>query len=93
MISIQLGNDLWHEERFKEYRLEIEKKYRKQRISLTGNGLQKLVKRRVWKKMSQADIVESIAELMKISDEYNLKYIKQYNEPEDLPPTDSESKY
>lgn len=72
-VWIAIINDLRTVENFQKRMIEIQKKYKKERIVLTGWGLRKNIKWKDWKGISNEEINQIFEILRTISIEENLK--------------------
>jgi len=66
-VSITLRTDLRNVDNFQKRFMEIGKKYKKQRISLTGFGLRKSIKRKDWNEITQSGVYNIIDNLKEVS--------------------------
>jgi hypothetical protein len=73
-VCITIINHLETLPNFQKRRLEIEKRYRDQQITLTGWGLRSVVSQQEWKTMTKEDIEGIIRSLFRISDAEALNY-------------------
>lgn len=73
-IWITIINKLDNIPNFPKRRLQIEKKYRSQNITLTGWGFRNSINQKAWNKLTTLDIEKEIRRLFEISDNENIRY-------------------
>jgi hypothetical protein len=76
-VWIAIINDLRNVENFQKRMIEIQRKFKKERIVLTGWGLQKNIKWKDWKGISSEEIIQIFEKLRTISLEENLEIINR----------------
>jgi hypothetical protein len=75
-IQITIVNQIDDDINFPKYQLDIDKKYKKQQISLTGWGLSTTIKLKKWKQLTQSEIEDYINELIITSEKEGMVIIK-----------------
>lgn len=77
-VFITIANEFYENINFQKKMLEIQKKYKKQKITLTGWGLRKTFELKKWEMMKEDEIDGIINELLTISGLENLKVYKRH---------------
>lgn len=72
-ICITIINKLDNFADFPKRRLQIDKKYKNQNITLTGWGFRNSINQKVWNKLTTRDVEEEIHRLFKVSDDEGIK--------------------
>ncbi|ANW96081.1 hypothetical protein AXE80_07225 [Wenyingzhuangia fucanilytica] len=72
-IWITIYNNVSKIENFNKKRLSILKKYRKEKIELTGWGLKKVISKNEWKNITESDFKKIVNQLKSISETENLE--------------------
>jgi hypothetical protein len=75
-IQIIIVNNINNNEDFHKYKLNIDKRYKRQKISLTGLGLGKIIGHKKWRKLTSSEIENCINELLSTSEKEGLEVIK-----------------
>lgn len=73
-VWITIINKLDNILNFPKRRIDVDIKYRKQKITLTGWGLRRLINIKIWNKLNEEEIDKEIRQLFKISDDENIQY-------------------
>lgn len=76
-IWITIYNDLYLIDNFQKKMIEINKKYRREKIVLTGWGLRKIIKKRDWQLINEKRINNIFQELIEISKTENFKILER----------------
>lgn len=76
-IKVSIVNNLIGIVNFQKLMLDIQKKYRKNRIILNGHGFSKLIKFKDWKKINESIFDQVFNELIEISKQENIETFKR----------------
>jgi hypothetical protein len=78
LVWITIQNIMADIEDYNSRSKEIEEKYKKDDVILSGWGLQKEIKWKLWLKMTEDDVKKEIVDLYRISDIENLRVQRLY---------------